>query len=104
MGMPWRMVERESYHRQSWLLLVYLSCLSLAVLGVHGQQGQPPAINILAESGCDVGPALVPNMQDCVLHQLMGSNGTVTYSFQVGPRPKHSILFTLRSVGGVADM
>jgi hypothetical protein len=63
-----------------------------------------PQIDILAQKGCSVGTALEPNMQDCVVDEVMGSNGTLSFTFNVGPKAKHSLLLTLRSVGGAAVM
>ncbi|WIA31454.1 hypothetical protein OEZ86_002349 [Tetradesmus obliquus] len=64
-----------------------------------------PQIDILAQKGCSGGgTALVPNMQDCVVDEVMGSNGTLSFTFNVGPKAKHSLLLTLRSVGGAAVM
>lgn len=84
--------------------IVVFSCLVAMALGVPAQPGQFQSIDILSQPGCDAAATLVPNMQDCVLHQLMGSNGTLTMTFTVGAKPKHSILLTLRSVGGMAEM
>ena len=91
-------------HGRSWFTLLILGCVAAIGLGVQAQQGQSPPIDILQQRGCDVGPALVPNMQDCVIDQLMGSNGTLTLTFNIGPKSKHSVLLTLRSVGGIAEM
>lgn len=64
-----------------------------------------PQVDILAQKGCSGGgTALVPNMQDCVVDEVMGSNGTLSFTFNVGPKAKHSLLLTLRSVGGAAVM
>lgn len=98
------MMAPASASRTAGALFILFSCLIVTALGARAQQGQFPTIDILAQPGCDAAATLVPNMQDCVLHQLMGSNGTLTLTFTVGSKPKHSILLTLRSVGGMAQM
>jgi hypothetical protein len=77
---------------------------SLGLIMRAQAQTTVPQIDILQEKGCTVGTALVPNMQDCVVDEVMGSNGTVSFTFNVGPKAKHSLLLTLRSVGGAAVM
>eukprot|EP00878_Enallax_costatus_P000366 GHUV01000451.1.p1 GENE.GHUV01000451.1~~GHUV01000451.1.p1 ORF type:complete len:1048 (+),score=213.52 GHUV01000451.1:292-3435(+) len=97
------MAHRFSPGRAAFAVIV-LGCVAAIGLGVEAQQGQTTPIDILAQPGCDVGTALVPNMQECVVDQLMGSNGTLTLTFNIGPKSKHSVLLTLRSVGGIAEM
>lgn len=86
------------------LACMFMGCLAAVGLGVKAQQGQSAPVDVLAQPGCDVGKALVPNMQECVIDQLMGSNGTLTLTFNVAAKAKHSVLLTLRSVGGIAEM
>lgn len=97
------MAFRRCYNATVFIIVCF-SCIYAGSLGVAAQQGQSSTIDILAQQGCDVGTALVPNMQDCVLDELMGNNGTLVFTFTVGPRPRHSILLTLRSTGGGAAM
>ncbi|WIA11368.1 hypothetical protein OEZ85_011489 [Tetradesmus obliquus] len=83
--------------------IIALGTLGL-ILQAHAQV-TVPQIDILAQKGCSGGgTALVPNMQDCVVDEVMGSNGTLSFTFNVGPKAKHSLLLTLRSVGGAAIM
>lgn len=83
--------------------IIALGTLGL-ILQAHAQV-TVPQIDILAQKGCSGGgTALVPNMQDCVVDEVMGSNGTLSFTFNVGPKAKHSLLLTLRSVGGAGVM
>lgn len=63
-----------------------------------------PDIVLAEQRGCGPGPYLSPNMQNCVIDDFMGSNGTLTVGFSVDPKAakKHALLLTLRSVGGAA--
>jgi hypothetical protein len=90
-----------------------LALLALWALGAAAQprSGRPssdgaPDIEIAGENGCGPGPYLKPNMQDCAIDQMMGSNATMTFGFKVDPKAakKHAVLLTLRSVGGAALM
>ena len=92
-----------------------LFILALCALGVAAQPrpsrpgpagGGRPDIEIAREPGCGPGPHLKPNMQDCAIDQMMGSNATMTFGFSIDPKAakKHAVLLTLRSVGGAAVM
>jgi hypothetical protein len=90
---------------QEALCIAALIAVGSLGLLVHAQaQTTVPQIDILQQKGCTVGTALVPSMQDCVIDEVMGSNGTLSFTFNVGPKVKHSLLLTLRSVGGAAVM
>lgn len=80
--------------------LLMIGCMGLAL--VQAQTAVVPQVDILAQPGCSVGSVLKPNMQTCVINEIMGSNGTLTFTFNVASDAKHSVLFTLRSVGGAA--
>lgn len=93
---------------------ISLLILALCALGAAAQRqagarpgdGAAPDIIISEQAGCGPGPYLKANMQDCVVHKIMGSNGTMAFGFSVDPKAakKHAVLLTLRSVGGAAVM
>lgn len=93
----------------SSLLLVALFALGATAQprpsGRPGPSGAPD-ISLAGKQGCGAGPYLTPNMQDCVVDELMGSNGTLSVGFSVNAKSakKHGVLLTLRSVGGAAVM
>lgn len=91
------------------VLLIALSALGAVAQRPASARPVPsgaPDITISEEPGCGPGPYLTPNMQDCAVDQIMGSNGTLTFGFSVNPKSakKHALLLTLRSVGGAAVM
>lgn len=65
-----------------------------------------PDMVLSEQRGCGPGPYLSADMQDCVIDDFMGSNGTLTIGFSVNPKAakQHDLLLTLRSVGGAAMM
>jgi hypothetical protein len=93
---------------------ISLFLLALWALGAVAQRpagsrpgdGPAPDIVISEEAGCGPGPYLKPDMQDCAMDKMMGSNGTLAFGFSVDPKAakKHAVLLTLRSVGGAAVM
>lgn len=95
--------------RTSSVFLVALWALGAVAqrqAGARPGEGAAPDVSISEEPGCGPGPYLKPNMQDCVMDKMMGSNGTLTFGFSVDPKAakKHAVLLTLRSVGGAAVM
>jgi hypothetical protein len=98
------MAPQHKSYRIDTLMLLVVALLASAVPYPVAGQAPVPSVDILQARGCDVGAVLAPNMQDCVLSEGMSSNGTMTFTFAVGARPSHSLLVTLRTVGGGAIM
>eukprot|EP00879_Flechtneria_rotunda_P020521 GHRR01021592.1.p1 GENE.GHRR01021592.1~~GHRR01021592.1.p1 ORF type:complete len:536 (+),score=117.26 GHRR01021592.1:712-2319(+) len=78
--------------------------LYLLAITAHAQPNTP-AVEISGQPGCGMGDYLKPNMQDCAVDEIMGSNGTLAFTFSVDSSgANYSVLLTLRSVGGSAIM
>lgn len=94
----------------SLIALLVLHALSGAAAQPRPSAPRPPGtgapdIVVSERKGCGPGPHLTPNMQNCVIDELMGSNGTLALGFSVDPKAaKFGVLLTLRSVGGAAVM
>lgn len=103
--------QRANMARKTSATLLLLALWALGAVaqrqaGARPGEGAAPDIDISEQAGCGPGPYLKPNMADCVLHEMMGSNGTLTFGFSVDPKAakKNAVLLTLRSVGGAAVM
>jgi len=82
-------------------MVIAIVLIIIASAHVHAQG---PTVDITSLPRCGSGGYLVQGNNDCVVNELMGSNGTLTFSFKVKPQAKHGLLLTLRSVGAEAVM
>lgn len=87
--------------------VLYATCGILALIHIATAQEGQGLQDITSFEGCGPGPNMQPDMTTCLLRNIIAPNGTDSYFFNVPkgrPTEPYSVLLTLKTVSGTAEM